>query len=239
MSNASSDPIPVAGVRCRMCGAPVVRRAGARGPSPTTCGVECRRAAERTRRRAARAARPLTQEQRSALARRAASARWSGVAPEDRTEQARAAASARWEGHEKLPPRRTRTMRACGYCGEVALMAVDQKQCGRDDCRRAHAAREMREKGWHRPHRQAERAARRAQPGAVIEKFDPRDVFERDGWVCGICGDPVDPALRWPDRMSVSLDHVVPLEMGGDHVPENARCSHLGCNTARGTGVAA
>lgn len=233
MSNASSDPIPAAGVPCRVCSAPVVRRPGARGPHPTLCGAECKGAA-------ARATRPrVTPEQRSALARRAASARWNGVTPEQRSEQARAAASARWKGHERLPPRQTRTMRACGYCGEAALMSVDQKQCGRDDCRRAHAAREMREKGWHRPHRQAWRAARRALPGAVIEKFDPWDVFERDGWVCGICGDPVEPALRWPDRMSVSLDHVVPLEMGGDHTPGNTRCSHLGCNAARGTGAAA
>ena len=222
MSNASSDPIPVAGVRCRMCGAPVVRRPGARGPHPTLCGDECKRAARAAARAAARPR----------------------LTPEQRSEQARAASAARWAGHVKHPPTprvkpSRRVLRACAYCGEVVPMRRDGVQCGREECRRAHKARRMRESGWVRPHRQAERAARRAQPGAVIEKFDPWDVFERDGWVCGICGDPVDPELRWPARMSVSLDHVVPLEMGGDHVPENARCSHLGCNTARGTGVAA
>jgi hypothetical protein len=41
--------------------------------------------------------------------------------------------------------------------------------------------------------------------------------------------------LRHPDRMSVSLDHVVPLSRGGSHSWENVRCAHLSCNVAKGS----
>lgn len=75
---------------------------------------------------------------------------------------------------------------------------------------------------------------RRAQKlAAPTESFRHVDVYERDGWVCGICTDPVDPALRYPDPMSASLDHVVPLSLGGSHTMDNVRLAHLRCNTVR------
>jgi 5-methylcytosine-specific restriction endonuclease McrA len=33
--------------------------------------------------------------------------------------------------------------------------------------------------------------------------------------------------------MSPSLDHVIPLAMGGDHVEENLQCAHLICNSTK------
>ena len=65
---------------------------------------------------------------------------------------------------------------------------------------------------------------------ATVEEFDPKDVFDRDGWVCGICGDPVDPELKYPDPLSKSLDHIVPIAWGGAHSSENAQLAHLRCN---------
>ena len=62
---------------------------------------------------------------------------------------------------------------------------------------------------------------------------------ERDCW---LCGRPIDPALPYRDprtgeinRLSWSLDHVVPLSHGGPELDRaNARAAHLGCNIARG-----
>lgn len=76
---------------------------------------------------------------------------------------------------------------------------------------------------------------RRAQKaGAEAEKFKPREIFDRDGWVCGICDERVLKSLRYPDPRSASLDHVVPLSRGGAHTRANTRCSHLVCNVGRG-----
>lgn len=77
--------------------------------------------------------------------------------------------------------------------------------------------------------------ARRARERAVrVETFDRREVFERDGWMCALCGDPVDPDLAWPDQRSASLDHRIPISRGGEHSRANAQTSHLGCNVRKG-----
>lgn len=72
---------------------------------------------------------------------------------------------------------------------------------------------------------------------ATGEPFTSIEIFERDGWHCGICDEPVDRELRYPDPMSASLDHIVPLSKGGGHTRENVRCSHLGCNVRRGNRI--
>jgi HNH endonuclease len=64
----------------------------------------------------------------------------------------------------------------------------------------------------------------KASPG-----FRRADVFERDGWVCHICGDPVDRESADPLNRA-SLDHVVPIARGGLHTLEYVKCAHLRCN---------
>ena len=92
----------------------------------------------------------------------------------------------------------------------------------------AHAARKQ--ERWQR---------RRAQKLALpAEKFRHEDVYERDGWICGLCGEPVDRELRYPDPMSPSLDHVIPLSRGGHHVLENVQLAHLTCNVRKQARVA-
>lgn len=72
------------------------------------------------------------------------------------------------------------------------------------------------------------RHARRARlAGARVERVDVAVVFERDEGVCGICGDPVDPA-------SWHLDHIVPLARGGEHSYANVQVAHPVCNLRKG-----
>ncbi|MFD5509012.1 HNH endonuclease [Streptomyces sp. NPDC127051] len=59
-------------------------------------------------------------------------------------------------------------------------------------------------------------------------------IAERDGWQCSLCRQPVDPAVAWPDSLSPSLDHRVPLSKGGAHDPSNVYLAHLGCNSSKG-----
>lgn len=70
--------------------------------------------------------------------------------------------------------------------------------------------------------------------GVKREPFGVAEIYERDNWTCGICGDHVDPERKWPDQMCPSLDHIVPLSMGGSHTRDNARCAHWLCNSLRG-----
>lgn len=82
-------------------------------------------------------------------------------------------------------------------------------------------------------------ALRRGAPDASGELVSPLEVFERDGWVCQLCDDPVLPFVRWPHPRSASVDHVVPVSRGGQHVESNLQLAHLGCNSAKRDRVAA
>ena len=74
--------------------------------------------------------------------------------------------------------------------------------------------------------------------GVAFEPISRIEIFERDGWICGICGEPVDRLLRSPNQMSPSLDHRLPMALGGAHLRANVQCSHLICNIRKGARVA-
>jgi len=80
---------------------------------------------------------------------------------------------------------------------------------------------------------QGQRHERRLKAGARSERFKPIAIFERDGWICQLCQEPVDPERIFPDQLSASLDHKVPLSLGGDHTAANSQLAHLACNIRR------
>ena len=69
--------------------------------------------------------------------------------------------------------------------------------------------------------------------GPGREYFTNREIFDRDGWRCYLCGGAVDPSLAYPDPRSASLDHVVPLAANGPHSRANTACTHLECNVRK------
>jgi hypothetical protein len=79
----------------------------------------------------------------------------------------------------------------------------------------------------------------RLRAGRAGERVRRQVVAERDAWVCWLCDAPVDPALRHPNPLSASLDHVQPLSRGGTDTYENTRLAHLTCNIRRGLKVVA
>lgn len=76
---------------------------------------------------------------------------------------------------------------------------------------------------------------RKARKHAVAhEDIDRTSIFERDGWICMLCGVPVDREAKWPDPMFPTLDHKTPLSKGGAHTAANVQCAHLLCNVSKG-----
>ncbi|MGW0312024.1 HNH endonuclease [Streptomyces flavidovirens] len=74
----------------------------------------------------------------------------------------------------------------------------------------------------------------RMEQARTAEVFAPLDVHTRDRWTCQLCLLPIDPEVAWPDRMSASVDHIVPLVRGGSHSMINVQSAHLGCNSSKG-----
>lgn len=85
--------------------------------------------------------------------------------------------------------------------------------------------------------REAQQRRRAQMATSDIGLFTELQVFERDGWTCWICDEPVErmPYRKRAPRMA-SVDHVVPLARGGSHTLDNVRCTHLDCNRRRGLG---
>lgn len=83
--------------------------------------------------------------------------------------------------------------------------------------------------------KRASRSRRRARKQeAFVEEVRRPTLFERDNWTCQLCGDPVDPDLRYPDPMVASVDHIVPLSQGGEHSYRNTQLAHALCNSLKG-----
>ena len=81
----------------------------------------------------------------------------------------------------------------------------------------------------------AQEAKRRARIlGNGFETYDRTVIFERDGWVCQLCYLPIDPEVTWPNPGFGTIDHIVPLVLGGSDTEDNVQAAHLVCNTRKG-----
>lgn len=212
---------------CVYCGAEFAweRQPGQRGRTRLYCSALC---AGRARARPTRG--PSDPDIRSAAASTAAAARWNATPPEARSAAARRAAEARYTPEQRAvaaarrADRDARRLMPCPYCGDPVGRAGRAK-CPKPECNLAHNAARMRK------HLKLRRARRY---GVHAEVFEPGEVFDRDGWVCGVCDLPVDRNLSWPDPGSPSLDHIVPLARGGEHTRSNTQLAHLYCNACKG-----
>lgn len=82
-----------------------------------------------------------------------------------------------------------------------------------------------------------------------ISKTVRNRVGDRDGWICRICEGHVDRDLPWlrgprPDPAGPvlndrypSVEHVVPVSMGGTNDEANLAICHLGCNVRQQHGL--
>jgi len=102
-------------------------------------------------------------------------------------------------------------------------------KCKCDECR-----------AWSRENAQRYRKQRRAQGNPIrkhsgwISDKNRIAVYERDGWTCQICGEPVDRDADPKSDWYPSLDHIVPRSKGGANTLDNLRTAHRWCNCIRG-----
>lgn len=217
---------------CPICGDEVPPK-GATGPRKTYCSKRCRSRADHLRRRES----VLATEAAKRAAIRAETMR---NCPEC--------------GTDFTPSRSMNQMYCSAPCSRRGTQDSRSKTCSMVGCDRPHRAKGMCHMHWRRVARAEGRESvpvwderrrenyqrRRAlKRGADAEQIVNAEVFERDGWVCGICSAPVGRLASWPDPLSASLDHILPLSKGGSHTSANVQLAHLGCNVEKGARVAA
>ncbi len=64
---------------------------------------------------------------------------------------------------------------------------------------------------------------------ATINPFSYKEILQRDGYKCHLCG-------RTVAKKEVSFDHLIPISKGGSHSRENVAVAHLACNIKRNAG---
>jgi 5-methylcytosine-specific restriction endonuclease McrA len=73
-------------------------------------------------------------------------------------------------------------------------------------------------------HQQTRRARQR---GVFVETVSVSVLYARDRGHCGLCPNVVL-------RKDASIDHIVPLSLGGEHSYRNTHLAHLRCNRLKG-----
>lgn len=71
-----------------------------------------------------------------------------------------------------------------------------------------------------------------------VEDVVPEVVFERDGWLCQMCGCELTRSLPYPHPRYPEVDHVDPISRGGDHSYANTRAACSTCNRAKSDRIA-
>lgn len=80
---------------------------------------------------------------------------------------------------------------------------------------------------------------RRRQAVAAGDDIAWRDLGERDGWKCHLCGGAVKQVAGVADEpMGATVDHLTPIADEGEHRWSNVALAHRVCNIRRGTGQA-
>lgn len=92
--------------------------------------------------------------------------------------------------------------------------------------------------------RRSSKVRRRAMAaGGTPVTYSRIKIFERDKWICRLCGKRVKRQARVPDPKAPVIDHVVPLsagaENGGVDAPWNVQCAHFLCNSIKRANYAA
>lgn len=106
----------------------------------------------------------------------------------------------------------------CGPCAAKRARELNRKHPNRKKWRRIAKARR-----------------RAVERGLEADRFDPIEIFERDGWRCHICHRKTPKKLRGTyDDRAPELDHIISLAGGGTHTRQNTACSCRKCNIEKG-----
>lgn len=220
-------------ITCARCGAE--KAVGRRGPMPTYCSPECRAALKHERsRKDGRYEQSLAESRRHTHENRQAAAR-----PCPYCEA------------PMLHPRRVQCGQpACKRRFNAERMLEWQRGYKAASGQWYHRNYSAQQRAYHERARHTRGSWRDLYPGCAAasdarrrvlvqrartdEVFAPLDVHTRDQWTCQLCWEPIDPGVAWPDRMSPSIDHVMPLSRGGLHAMANVQSAHLGCNSSKG-----
>ena len=70
--------------------------------------------------------------------------------------------------------------------------------------------------------------------GAVSEPYTRVEIFDRDGWLCQLCGERVSTAYaEYPHPLYATIDHIIPLSREGSDTRANVQTACFRCNARK------
>jgi 5-methylcytosine-specific restriction endonuclease McrA len=115
--------------------------------------------------------------------------------------------------------------RKCAICGKVYYKAYGRngpRNVCSIECQKRRLYLERRK-----------RKAQRKNQMKNGERVDIKILLERDNYKCGICNKRVNANYNWEDQYAATIDHIIPLSLGGEHTYQNTRIAHNICNRRR------
>lgn len=82
-------------------------------------------------------------------------------------------------------------------------------------------------------HKFGKRKRRQQIEDAFVEDVDLWRVYRTDGGICGICGLPTPSTSESSNIWGITVDHKVPLSLGGNHSYRNCQLAHRLCNSLK------
>lgn len=76
------------------------------------------------------------------------------------------------------------------------------------------------------------RSRGRGKPSSAT--YTDREIFERDGWRCHLCREPVRQDVPRTHDDGATIDHLIPISLGGEDEPANVATAHWKCNRDKG-----
>ena len=79
---------------------------------------------------------------------------------------------------------------------------------------------------------------RRARIASVNnDNYKRIDVYNRFGGYCIVCDDRINLDIKFPDKSSFTIHHLIPISKGGDNTTKNVAPAHLICNIRVGVKI--
>lgn len=135
-----------------------------------------------------------------------------------------------------VPTGKRLQMKPCRSCGQMFQPKVRHRISCSPECWRTFVSLNSEQKTLKVRLQRRRNSARRYSRVRHIEVGRWRRICERDGYVCWICRELIDPTLKQPHPGAPTCDHVIPVSQGGPDEDSNLKAAHYRCNNRRGAG---
>jgi hypothetical protein len=126
--------------------------------------------------------------------------------------------------------------RQCDACGKEYApsnpMGRMRTWCS-DECQQELERRKRQTEAYKEAARRHKDRRRARKRNAYVAPVSRKMIYERDKWICQLCGGKVHKNRMVPHPKAPVLDHVIPLACGGTHEPANVQLAHFLCNSIK------